>query len=239
MRLGVLALVFGSLVVRPDPVPKPVTDPACQLPSDYTPHPAASAAAQQLPLPATKLALEPIKSGDAFTVWGAAYYLRSRRHHAEVTKSALQITGFIVKTNLGEAPKCAVHRGGQADPDNCRSPIPTFWLGDRPDAAVADCIPVMGFASNYAQLYDAIKAFDGGKPDSEYFDTFWGLPIPNPLPMRGAKVTVHGTYATSFTKASSGSVVDPVMGIFSFERMQTLEPASELATLPGVKRKPR
>ena len=190
-------------------------------------------------LPALRLDKEPIQfDDDSLTVWGASYYLRSRRHRVEVTHEVVSITGYVTKTNLPDAPACAVHRAGRADPDNCRSEIPTFWLGDKPDAPEGDAIRVLGFASNYAQLYEAILLMDRGKAGERYVDTFWGVAVPNPLPALGAKVTVRGRFGASFTKASSGIITDTTMGILTFEEMLTLEPGREPATLPGLKRKP-
>lgn len=182
---------------------------------------------------------KPIKNGDTYTVWGASYSLRSRVHRKDVAGKKITLTGYITKTNLQDAPPCAVHRGGKADPENCKPPIPAFWIGDTKDAPIGESIKVMGWASNFAQIYDAIKEFDKGKEDAEYLDTFWGVKIPNPLPAVGAKVTVSGTYSTTFTQASTGAEADPFMGLLSFQEMKVLEPAAELATLPGVKRRAR
>jgi tetratricopeptide (TPR) repeat protein len=190
-------------------------------------------------MPTPKLEMQPQRAGEAFTVWGAAYALRSRQHRGEVTDKPIAITGYVVKTNLGQAPRCAVHRGGIADPENCRAEIPAFWLGDSVDAPETDCIKVMGFASNYAQLFDAIRQADSSKPDEPYPDTFWGQTIPNPLPAAGAKLTVRGNYGLTFAKASSGAESDPTMGILDFAERDVLEEAPELGTLPGVKRRKR
>jgi tetratricopeptide (TPR) repeat protein len=190
-------------------------------------------------MPTPKLVLQPQRVGDAYTVWGAGYALRSRQHRDDVTGKPIAITGYVVKTNLGQAPRCAVHRGGIADAENCRAEIPAFWLGDRPDALEADCIKVMGFASNYAQLYDAIRQADSAKPDEPYFDTFWGVRIPNPLPARGAKLTMRGNYGLTFAKASSGAESDPIMGIMDSYELDILEDAPQLETLPGVTRRKR
>jgi hypothetical protein len=190
-------------------------------------------------LPAVRLEKEPIQFDDeAYTVWGASYSLRSKQHRAEVMREAIRITGYVTKTNLPDAPPGAVPRADKADPENCQSPIPAFWLGDSPDAPEADCIQVLGFASNFPQVYDAMLLFDRGKPGERYIDTFWGVALPNPLPTRGARVTVQGRLGTTFTKASSGVVSNPTMGVLTFEEMLTLEPARELATLAGLKRKP-
>ena len=191
-------------------------------------------------LPTPQLELMPIHVDEnAFTVWGVAYYLRSRHHHDEVAGKRVTVTGYVSKSNLEQAPQCAVHRGGVADPENCRAPIPAFWIADRPDASEEESIKVMGFASNFAQLFDAIRELDSDKPSPEHFDEFWGVKTPNPLPALGAKVTVLGRYGATFTKASSGAEHDDVMGLLDLEELQTLEPAPVPATLPGVKRKPR
>jgi hypothetical protein len=202
----------------------------------YEPHPAVAGAKAQLP-PVPNVAKKPIKAGEAYTIYGASYYLRSRVHRKEVAGKKISLTGYITKTNLPEAPECAVHKGGKADPEDCKPPVPTFWLGDTKDAPESECIKVLGWASNFAQIFDAIEEFDKGKADAEHLDTFWGLKTPNPLPAAGAKVTVSGTYSTTFMQASAGAEADPYQGIMSFQEMTVIEPAPELATLPGVKRK--
>ena len=165
--------------------------------------------------------------------------MRSRVLHKEVADKRLTIEGYIVDTNLPQAPECAVHKGGQADPEDCKPPIPTFWLGDTKDAPRKEAIPVMGWASNYAQIFDAIKEIDEKGDKAELTDTFWGKPIPNPIPSKGAKVRITGSFSTTFTGASTGAEANPIMGILTFDKMDVLEEAPELATLPGVKRKPK
>jgi hypothetical protein len=110
-------------------------------------------------------------------------------------------------------------------------------LGDSKDAPESETIKVMGWASNFAQIFDAITEFDKGKDNAEHLDTFWQVKIPNPLPSTGAKVTVKGNYGTTFTKSSTGAEADPFMGMLTFEEMTVAEPGAELSTLPGVKRK--
>lgn len=190
--------------------------------------------------PPSALTVPPLKVGDDFTVWGASYALRSRPHRAEVASAddehPVTITGYVVRTNLPDAPKCAVHRPGRADPEGCVSPVPTFWLGDTKDAAPEDCIRVLGWASNFAQVYEAIRAFDRRNP-SQYIDGFLGVAVPNPLPAAGAKVTVRGTYAATFGVSTVAVEPDPTMGILTYRSYTVLEPAPELGTLPGVTRK--
>jgi hypothetical protein len=202
----------------------------------YTPRPAASGAKASLP-PAANLPKRPLKNGDTYTVWGASYSLRSRNHRKEVAGKRLAIQGYITKSNMTDAPACAVHKAGKADPESCKAPVPAFWIGDSKDAAEADCIKVMGWASNFAQIFDAIDEFDKGKDNAEYNDANWGVKVPNPLPAVGAKVTVTGNYGVSFSKASSGAEADPFMGVMDFQEMTVQEQAAEPATLPGKKRK--
>ena len=202
----------------------------------YKPHGANSGVRAALP-PAANLPKRPVKNGDTWTVWGASYSLRSRVHRKEVASKRLAIQGYIVKSNMTDAPACAVHKAGKADADTCLAPVPAFWIGDSKDAAEADCIKVMGWASNFAQIFDAIDEFDKGKDNAEYNDANWGVKVPNPLPAVGAKVTVTGQYGVSFSKASSGAEADPFMGVMDFQEMTVQEPAAELATLPGKKRK--
>jgi hypothetical protein len=207
----------------------------------YVPKPAASIKAALPPVPA--IPQKPIKEGDAYTVWGASYHLRNRVQTASIASKDISLTGYIVKTNLPDAPECAVHETGKADPEGCQAPIPAFWIGETKDAPLEDCIKVMGFASNFAQLYDAVKEFkkrekqklkDGEQPEP-LMDAFWGVKIPDPLPVKGAKVTIKGNYSNTFTKATSGTEADPIMGIMTMEELKYLEPPTEVATLPGMK----
>lgn len=201
----------------------------------------ATAAVVTLPpgMPVPRVEMQPLLAGDAYTVWGAGYLFRMGKLPGAARKEPVAITGYIVKTNLAEAPRCVVHRSGIADPENCSAEIPAFWLGDRPDAAVSDCIKVMGFASNYAQLFEAIRQADSRQPEVAYVDEYWGQVIPNPLPAAGAKVTVRGHYGPSFAKSSSGGEMDLTMGILDYVDREVLVPSPQLATLPGVKRRKR
>ncbi len=205
----------------------------------YEPRPAPSGVKANLPA-VPNVPQKPIKAGDAYTVWGASYSMRSRVKRKEVAGKKLSITGYITKTNLAEAPECAVHKGGKADPEGCEPPVPAFWIGDTKDAPESECIKVMGWASNFAQLYDAIEAYDKKEDAEPHMDTFWAVKIPKPIPVAGAKVTVKGDYSSTFTKASKGTEADPIMGLLTFDEMTYIEPPTELAALPGMKpRKPK
>lgn len=171
----------------------------------------------------------PIKVGAAFTVYGATHHLQSVVHGKEVTGGKeLAIEGYIVQSNLADAPACALHPTGKKDPDDCKSDIPSFWISDTKDAAAPGSrkIRVMGFAKNFASLYDANAKYKNLKeaPKELVQDDMWGVAIPFPLPVVGAKVRITGTYDFAFTKASSGSVTDPVNGILTFKSLETLEP---------------
>ena len=204
----------------------------------YKPRPAPKV---QITLPpVANVPQTPIKRGDVYTVWGASYSLRSRVLHKDIAEKPMTLEGYIVDTNLAEAPECAVHKGGKADPESCKPAVPTFWLADDKSASRKDSIRVMGWASNYAQIFDAIKELDEkGVEKAEPKDTFWGKDIPKPLPAKGAKVRVTGPYSTTFTGASTGAEADPIMGILTYSKIETLEEAPELATLPGIERKPK
>jgi len=202
----------------------------------YEAHQAYAGPKANLP-PVANVPKKPIKQADAYTVWGASYSLRSRVHRKDVAGKKITLTGYVTKTNLPDAPECAVHKGGKADPENCKPPIPAFWLGDTKEAPIEESIKVMGWASNFAQIYDAITEFDKGKEDAEYQDTFWGVKVPNPLPAAGAKVSVTGTYSSTFTQSSTGAEANPFMGLLAYQEIKVLEPAAELAALPGMKRK--
>jgi hypothetical protein len=186
--------------------------------------------------PVPNVPQKPIKQGDAYTVWGASYNLRSRVHRKEVSGKKLNVTGYITKTNLPNAPACAVHEGGKADPEGCNAPVPAFWIGDSKDAPESESIKVMGWASNFARVYDAIEEYDK-KDDAVVEDTFWGIKVPNPLPNVGAKVTVKGDYSSTFVRASTGTEADPIMGLITFESITYHEPPPEPAILPGMKEK--
>lgn len=204
----------------------------------YEARPAPSGVQASLPA-VPNVPQKPIKAGEAYTVWGASYSLRSRVKRKEVAGKKLSITGYISKTTLPDAPECAVHKGGKADPEGCNPPVPAFWLCDTKDAPEAECIKVMGWASNYAQIYDAIEEYDKKKnaEDAEATDTLWGVKLPNPLPAAGAKVTVKGDYSSTFTRASQGTEADPIMGLLTYDEITYHEKPPELATLPGMKRR--
>lgn len=168
----------------------------------------------------------PIKAGDAFTIYGATHHLHSRMHEKEVTSKPITIQGYIVAENVSEAPACAIHKTGKADPEDCKTEIPSFWIADTKDEKSAR-IRVLGWAKNYATVFEALDKYKNVKdtPKEMYKDELWGGEVPYPLPAVGAKVKVTGKYGFIFSKASTGLVSDPQYGVITYEKMETLEKA--------------
>ncbi|MCL2825104.1 MAG: hypothetical protein FWD57_14030 [Polyangiaceae bacterium] len=228
-------MTFGRSFVAFAAITQFVFVTGCDDNSDnYTPKPAWSGEPVALPDVPT-LPARSIKQGDSYTVWGASHHLRSIVHVDEVKGKDLSIVGWIVKTNFGDAPKCAVHPTGKGDPDDCKPPIPAFWIADSKDETQS-MMKVLGFASNFAQLYDQIekdkKAKEGDKPND---DEFLGTPLPMPTPNVGAQVKVTGNYGFAYTKATSGIETDPRMGILTYTKIEYIEKPPEPARLPGMK----
>ncbi|HEY3595092.1 MAG TPA: hypothetical protein VGL13_14505 [Polyangiaceae bacterium] len=201
----------------------------------YKPQPAYSGRAASLPAVPT-LANKAIKVGDVYTVYGATHQLRSRVHNPDVNGKDITITGYIVKTNLPDAPPCAVHKTGKGDKDDCKAQVPAFWIADD-KGDDKNAIKVMGWASNYAQIFDAINKYagKGKKADEPVKDEFWAVDVPNPIPNVNAKVQVTGNFAVSFTKSTSGVETDPNHGIMTYAKLTYVEPPTEPGTLPGMK----
>lgn len=205
----------------------------------YTPKPAVSGKKPTLPAVVT-LPTKVKKQGDAYTIWGVTHDLRSRVHVDDVNNKKISIVGYVVKTNYKDAPACAIHKTGKGDAPDCKSPIPTFSIADEKDEKT-DMIDVMGWASNFAQVYSMIEAIDkapkGKESEAKLADEFWGNDLPNPIPNLGAKVKVTGTYSMTFTKATGGAAANPKYGIMTVEKIEFLEPPTEKAYLPGMKPK--
>jgi hypothetical protein len=205
----------------------------------YEPRPAVSGKKASLPAVPT-LPSKVKKSGDAYSVWGVTHDLRSRVHADDVENKKISIVGYIVKTNYASAPACAVHKTGKGDPADCKSPIPTFSIADDKNEKT-DMIDVMGWSSNFAQMFSLIEGIDkaqkGKEGEVKLSDEFWGQDLPNPLPNVGAKVKVSGTYAKTFTKATGGAAANPKYGIMTVEKIEYIEPPADKVYLPGMKPK--
>ena len=161
---------------------------------------------------------KPIKVGDAYTVYGAQHHLRSRVHNPDVNGKDISITGYIVKTNLAEAPACAVHKTGKGDKDDCKAPIPAFWIADE-KGDDKNAIKVMGWASNFAQIYDAVEKYSAASRTprttrpSRTSSGRSTSPTRSPTRRQGDR---SGNFAVSFTKSTSGVETDPSHGIMTY-----------------------
>lgn len=229
----------------------PLTSACGSEEKGYEPKGAPSGRAAAVPSPPT-LPQKKKKEGDAYTVWGVSHDLRSKVHREEVNDKKISIVGYIVKTNMvackddkkaveeGCVPECAVHKTGKEDGVDCKAPVPAFFIADEKDYKGEEMIQVMGWASNFAKIYDAITDYDKAtnlekQAEVKIEDAVWGTTLPNPLPAVGARVKVTGTYGVTFTKATSGTAANPKYGIMAVDSTEVLEPAPELSNLPGMK----
>lgn len=175
----------------------------------------------------------PLKAGDAWTVYGATHHLRSLNHNKEVAGATdITITGYIVETNYAKVPDCAIHPAGKKDPDGCTSEIPSFWIADTKGDTKGTKIRVIGWARNFAIIYDAMKAFDKLKPGETQkeplMDDVLNVPIPFPLPVVGQKVKVNGKYGVS-GRNSGDMVADPMNGVMMQKKIDVVEPVTDKA----------
>ena len=198
----------------------------------YKPQPAWSGKKPNLPAPAS-LPTTPLRGGDgSYTIYGAIHQLRSLMHSKDVTANPIAITGYIVDSNIPRAPECAVHKVGKADPPNCNAEIPSFWIADDKGNTKGPKIRVVGWARNFAVIYDAMTAYNkvkaGEQPKEPVNDDILNVAVPFPLPSVGAKVKITGSYNTSKTVASD-MVSDPTGGVLGLQKMETVEPAPALA----------
>jgi hypothetical protein len=205
----------------------------------YVPKPANSGKKPNLPAVPT-LPTKAKKNGDAYTIWGVTHELHSRVHVDDVKDKKISLVGYIVKVNYDTAPKCAIHKTGKGDAADCKAEIPTFYIADEKGEATA-MIPVMGWASNFSQIFTLIEAIDkapkGKESEAKLKDEFWAVDLPNPLPNLNAKVKVTGQYGITSTKATGGAASNPKYGIMTVEKIEYLEPPADKAYLPGMKKK--
>lgn len=190
------------------------------------------------------------KEGDAYTVWGAIHDLHNEVHAKDFDGKEVSIVGTIVKTNYSVAckddlkqakdedecvPKCAIHKQGKADPENCIAPIPAFWIaesaGEKDYATKA--IPAKGWASNFAAVFSMVEEIDQKGDKAEILDVYTQTKIPNPLPNVGAKVKITGSYGVTAATSSRGSESNPRTGIMKVTKVEYLEPPKQHAFLPG------
>jgi len=223
----------GPAKVAALPSPPPASSSDC-APPPYVPKPAWSGRSASIPAPPTLPDL-PQKLGDSYTVFGAVHLLNvgASQGNRDLDKE-LSIVGYIVDTNLARVPRCAFHHTGVADPKGCVTEIPTFTLGDVKGNTAAPTIPAMGWASNFANVFEADFQYKKltQRPAKLYSDELWAVDVPYPLPAVGAKVKVTGRYGPSFTRSSSGITTNPQYGILTVSEVVYLEPAPTPAKLP-------
>jgi hypothetical protein len=200
----------------------------------YQPAPAWTGRKPSLPTP-PPLDPTPTKVGDAYTVAGASHHLRSRVHEKEVTLKPIIIQGYIVAENITDAPACAIHKVGKKDPDDCTTEIPSFYIADDKGAGPEKPrIRVLGWARDFAVVHDAMEKYRNVKevkdPKDLFKDDLWDVAVPFPLPAVGAKVKVTGKYGFTSTKSSTGIVSDPVNGVMTSDKVETLEAAPQKVT---------
>ncbi len=194
----------------------------------YKATPAWSGKKANLPAPPS-MPTTPIKGGDgSYTIYGAIHQLRSMLHAKDVTAQPISITGYVVDSNVGRAPKCAIHKTGKADPADCNTEVPSFWIADNKGDTKGSKVRVVGWARNYAVICDAMKAYNklkpGEQPKEPVSDDILNVALPNPLPSVGAKVKITGAYNVAKTVVSD-MVSEPAGGVIALQKMDTLEPA--------------
>jgi hypothetical protein len=197
----------------------------------YKPQPAWSGKHASLPAPPTPPST-PLKQGDAYTVYGAVHQLRSLIHGKDVTGQPISVVGYIVDSNIPRAPECAIHKTGKKDPDNCTPEVPSFWVADDKGNTKGPKIRVVGWARNFAVIYDAMVAYKklkpGDQPKEPVMDDMLNVAVPFPLPAVGAKVKVSGAYNVAKTVVSD-MVSEPMGGVMVLTKVDVLEPAPEVA----------
>jgi hypothetical protein len=198
----------------------------------YKPQPAWSGRRPNLPAPPSPPST-PMKQGDAYTVYGAIHQLRSLIHGKDVTAQPITIAGYIVDSNIPRAPDCAVHKTGKKDPDNCNPEVPSFWIADEKGNTKGPKIRVVGWARNFAVIYDAMVVYKKVKagdqpPDGGVQDDMLNVTLPFPLPAVGAKVKVTGAYNVAKVVVSD-MVSEPSGGVIAMTKMEQVEPPPELA----------
>jgi hypothetical protein len=213
----------------------------------YKPKAAYSGKKPDIPQPPT-LENKKKKEGDAYTVWGAIHDMHSVVHEGDFAGKDTTIVGYIVAINYAEGckdemkrdvgencvPKCAVFEAGEKDtPPGCEAPIPTFWIADTKEEKdlVKKAIPVMGWASNWSQIYSLIKDLEKDE-EAVRQDPWSGVEMPTPVPNVGGKVKVVGRYGVSAQVGTKGASSNPRTGILSWRSLEYVEKPAEAAKLP-------
>jgi hypothetical protein len=238
MRVSLVALLVASCGGAAAPAPAPTANAPTAAVSSPPPkdeacgdayRPPAAPTGPKVDIPAVpEVRNAPKKIGDAFTVLGATHALRSPNESAEVTENEIVVVGWIVDSNVARAPKCAWHKTGIADPDKCATEIPAFVIADekdtKPDDPDKPHIKVVGWARNFAAVFDATAQYKGltAPPKQLYKDEMWLVDVPYPIPAAGTKVKVKGRYGFLFTRSSTGIVADPKNGVLTYGALEVV-----------------
>jgi hypothetical protein len=198
----------------------------------YKAQPAWSGRRASLPSPPTLPSPSTYKQGDAYTIAGSIHQLRSLLHAKDVTAQPISITGYIIDSNIPRAPDCAIHKTGKKDPDNCTPEVPSFWIADDKANTKGPKVRIVGWARNFAVIFDAMTAYQklkpGDQPKEPINDDILNVPVPFPLPAVGMKVKVTGAYNVAKTVVSD-MVSEPSGGVMALSKMDVLEPSPEPA----------
>lgn len=215
------------VVEAPAETAKPLAAAACD---DGRYEPAGSGTAPPAKLPALPAIPDaPLRRGDAFTVRGAIHAFRNPGELAALAAHPEEVVveGVVVDENVSRAPRCAFHASGKRDPKGCAPEIPTFWLADD-TTPNAPRLRVLGWASSFSQVFEARRlantnAKPGGiKPPNLWRDERWGTNVPWPLPEKGQRLRIRGSYGRTFERAVGALVEDANNGVFSVEKIDHL-----------------
>jgi hypothetical protein len=97
---------------------------------------------------------------------------------------------------------------------------------DKAPAPDAPRIRVVGWARNFAVVYDAMRYYgrgDGATGGKPMIDDILNVDVPYPLPAIGMKLKVTGRYRPTIYVVAE-PVSEPLMGVLQFGQMELLEP---------------
>jgi hypothetical protein len=112
--------------------------------------------------------------------------------------------------------------------------VPSFWIADNKDDTKGVKVRVVGWARNFAVIYDAMKMYVKVKPGEQptdkqvVTDDMLNVTVPFPLPSVGAQVKITGAYNVAKTVVSD-MVSEPTGGVMALQKVDTLQPAPEPA----------